>query len=297
MGGLGYANCQLLTTELKAIKVGTLNVQESQKEDKQQFIYKDALKYDLQIFGLTETHVAQEDIMMIKVRHQIKQWRYEIYYGEIQGTNQYTGTGFLIEESLNPRFKWIRDRISNANIHLNDDQYVTVIIAYAPNSRKSEQNPSIKRKCYDQLNSPTSEHKNNKHLILVISDFKSKTSSAYPSAYLSESMGKFGKEISNSNGEHLLEYAIQNGLVLRNALFPHKMAHRTTWTSQEKVEGHLSSDGTSRCNPYRNQIDYIICKTCTKSCCRNEDHMVEQGQKPIKNWLKILLNWTGGDWS
>ena len=73
MGGLGYANCQLLTTELKAIKVGTLNVQESQKEDKQQFIYKDALKYDLQIFGLTETHVAQEDIMMIKVRHQIKQ--------------------------------------------------------------------------------------------------------------------------------------------------------------------------------------------------------------------------------
>ena len=179
MDDLGDANCQLLTTELKAIKVGTLNVQESQKEDKQQFIYKDALKYDLQIFGLIETHVAQEDIMMIKVRHQIKQWRYEIYYGEIQGTNQYTGTGFLIEESLNPHFKWISDRISNANIHLNDDKYVTVIVAYASNSRKSEQNPSIKGKCYDQLNSLTSEHKNNKHLILVISDFNAKTSSAY----------------------------------------------------------------------------------------------------------------------
>ena len=40
----------------------------------------------------------------------------------------------------------------------------------------------------------------------------------------------------------------------------HKMGDRTSWTSRERVEYHLSSDGTSKRNSYRNQIDYIICK-------------------------------------
>ena len=51
---------KIISTELKIIKVGSLNVQGCQKEDKQQFIYEDALKYNLQILGITETHVEQE---------------------------------------------------------------------------------------------------------------------------------------------------------------------------------------------------------------------------------------------
>lgn len=88
-------NCQLLTTELKVIKVGTLNVQGCQKEDKKQYIYEDALKCDLQILGLTEIHVVQECILTITARHQAKQRMYKIHHGGIQDTNQYTGTGFL----------------------------------------------------------------------------------------------------------------------------------------------------------------------------------------------------------
>ena len=64
--------CQLLKAELKVIKVGTLNVQGCRKEDKQQFIYEDALKYDQQIIGHTESHVVQEDILTITARHQTK---------------------------------------------------------------------------------------------------------------------------------------------------------------------------------------------------------------------------------
>ena len=88
-------NCQLLTTELKVIKVGTLNVQGCQKEDKKQYIYEDALKCDLQILGLTEIHVVQECILTITARHKAKQRMYKIHHGGIQDTNQYTGTGFL----------------------------------------------------------------------------------------------------------------------------------------------------------------------------------------------------------
>ena len=88
-------NCQLLTTELKVIKVGTLIVQGCQNEDKKQYIYEDALKCDLQILGLTEIHVVQECILTITARHQAKQRMYKIHHGGIQDTNQYTGTGFL----------------------------------------------------------------------------------------------------------------------------------------------------------------------------------------------------------
>lgn len=87
-------NCQLLTTELKVIKVGTLN-ERKEKEDKKQYIYEDALKCDLQILGLTEIHVVQECILTITARHQAKQRMYKIHHGGIQDTNQYTGTGFL----------------------------------------------------------------------------------------------------------------------------------------------------------------------------------------------------------
>ena len=62
---------------------------------KQQFIYDDALKYGLQILGLTKTHVVQEDILTISARHETKQWRHKVYYGGIQSRNQYTGTVFL----------------------------------------------------------------------------------------------------------------------------------------------------------------------------------------------------------
>ena len=56
-------------------------------------------------------------------------------------------------------------------------------------------------------------------------------------------MCKFGQGISNSNGEYLLEYVMQNDLVQRTPYF-HTMAYRTNWTSQERVEDHLPYDGT-----------------------------------------------------
>ena len=161
-------------------------------------------------------------------------------------------------------------------MQLNGDHYATIIVADAPTLGKSEQNPSIRVEFYNQLNNLTSAHKNNKHRLLVIGDFNAKTSSAYPR--FSESIDKFGKGISSCNGEHLLEQAMQNNLVLPNTLFPHKMTHKTTWTLHERVEDHLSFNRTSSV------------KTCTKSFCRNQDHMVEQERKLIKNWLKLLLN-------
>ena len=48
------------------------------------------------------------------------------------------GTSFLIEESLNLRFKKISDRVSATKIELNDDHYATIIVGYTPTFGKSK---------------------------------------------------------------------------------------------------------------------------------------------------------------
>ena len=139
--------------------------------------------------------------------------------------------------------------------------------------QESQQNPIIREEFYNQLNSLSSEQKNSKHLLLFIGDFNAKIGSVYPR--FSESIGEFGKGISNSNCEHLLKYATQNDLVLTNTLIPYKMVQGVTPTEIKLIISSV--------------------KTWTKSFCRNQNHIVEQERKLITNLLKLLLNWTGGE--
>ena len=107
-------------------------------------------------------------------------------------------------------------------------------------------------------------------------------------------MGKFGKGHLNSNEEWLLDYAKENGIVLTNTLFQHKLAHRTTWTCTERINPHNSADGTIRRNPYRNQIDYIMTKVIHKQLITDSrsysgiststDHKLVKAQFKLEWW-------------
>ena len=123
---------------------------------------------------------------------------------------------------------------------------------------------------------------------MVTGDFNAKAGNAYPR--FSESMGRFGKGIINSSSKHLPEYAMQKDLVLKNTLFPHKIAHRKSWISQERVEYHLSSDGTSRQNPYINQIDYNICKKMHKILLQKSQSYGGTGTKTDHKLVKATFN-------
>ena len=84
---------------------------------------------------------------------------------------------------------------------------------------------------------------------IIAGDFDAKTGTGqkkYP-----RSIGKHGKGIMNSNGEHLLELCNRQNLILTNTTFNHKKAHRITWVGPEK-------ESDNRKNPIRNQIDNII---------------------------------------
>ncbi len=62
-------------------------------------------------------------------------------------------------------------------------------------------------------------------------------------------MGRYGKGTANTNGEHLLEFARRNNLILTNTIFKHKLTHKTTWTGTKQA---------NRRNPVRNEIDFIL---------------------------------------
>ena len=56
------------TVKVHSLNVGTLNVQGCREESKQRNIIDDALKYNQQILGLTETHVKDEGTTTINVK-------------------------------------------------------------------------------------------------------------------------------------------------------------------------------------------------------------------------------------
>ena len=214
----------------------------------------------MQVLGLTESHVKEE----ITTTHTVKRNNnakrtYELFFGGIKGNNTFSGAGIAIESSLRPRFKRVTDRIVTASFQLDQTHQANVIVAYAPTLARSEKEPQICEDFYSELEKITLKHVKDKHLLLVIGDFNAKTGSGH--THFPNNIGKYGKGHLNSNGEHLLQYAKENNLVLTNTLFPHKLCHRTTWTSMERTKNHLSSDGKARRNPYRNQIDYIMIKT------------------------------------
>ena len=124
-----------------------------------------------------------------------------------------------------------------------------------PTNNVSKKQPEIRENFYNTLESVIS--KESKGTILIIAgDFNAKTGQGheeYPKV-----IGSHGKGEVNENGNYLIDVCARNELVLTNTLFQHKMAHRTTWVCPERKHNHTDKCGTTRRNPYRNRIDYII---------------------------------------
>ena len=205
------------------------------------------------MIGLTETHVIDKGTKIFTVKKNNTNPTYELFFSGIKDHNTYTGTGKAVQSDFCPRFKRITDRISTASFQLKDKHEAHVIVAYAPTHAQSQKEHQIREDFYNELEKVTSKHAKNKHLLLILGDFSVKTGSGhklYPNK-----IGQYGKDHLKSNGENLQEYTKENNLVLTNTLFYHKLGHRTTWTSLQRVTPHISFDGTVRRNPYRNQID------------------------------------------
>ena len=212
------------------------------------------IKYKYYI-GLNETHVVEKDLEEIKIGKKT----YNIYHNGIEGENKFSGVGISIEKHIEATFARISDRICIAKVNLEDSVKMFIIVVYAHTLTVSEKKKNYREDFYKTLSEISRKVAKSRHMLVTLGDFNAKTGSGYHD--FPDTMGRFGKGHLNSSGKYLLEYAKENGLYLTNTTFPHKMAHRTTWTAPQRNKDHNHNDGSLRNNPYRNQNDYILTKT------------------------------------
>ena len=273
--------------KFKYLKVATFNTQGLRScKIKRKKITEDAERYDIQVMGITETHIKESTVEHFKS----KQKRYTIYHNGIEEESQFTGVGIVIEEDIPATFTRVNDRICYAELKLGG--YTAIfIVAYAPTLKVSEENPGRRDKFYECLSEVTTKANRSRHLMICCGDFNAKTGTGYEE--YPRNIGKFGKGMVNSNGRFLLEYAKEFDMILTNTTFDHKMCHRTTWISPERTANHNHFDGTERRNPYRNQIDYILVKNSfrrlVQDCRSYGGFETSSDHKPVI--LKMKLDW------
>ena len=213
-------------------------------------IIKDLQKYDIQVAGIAETHIIGEGLKSISVNKD----KYKLYH---VGDNSHHGVGIIVDENLNPSFGKVSERICSASLVI-DNHKINIISVYAPTLEISEIYPEKRETFYEQLDKEITKNTKANDTTIILGDFNAKTGSGFRN--FPQQVGKYGKGYLNENGRHLLELAQKHNMYLTNTTFKHKLCHRTTWTSPQKIEEHNYHDGTVRKNQYRNQIDYILIK-------------------------------------
>jgi exonuclease III len=220
------------------------------------------LKYELDMLALQETHITEESIEEITTTD--GKCRYTLFNS---GTpdGRYAGVGILVRTDARKTFTAINDRLCLCTLELKrPKRKIYMICAYAPTLITSETNPVIRETFYSQLESLIKTVRR-RNILIIAGDFNAKTGSAY--LEYARNMGMYGKGWLNSNGKELLDLAHRNDLLLTNTIFQHKLAHITTW--EAPTRRFTYNNGSTRKNPFRNQIDYILTRCRDRTLITN----------------------------
>ena len=234
------------------MRIATFNVRGLMQNHKKVSLADDLQKYKITVACIQETHINNDGAINIKTSDNSS--TYTLYH--VSSPDSHHGCGIIIDRNTECAFTKINDRACSLTIHVpttRTKKPLIIICAYAPTLDASEKNPEIRENFYNDLQSYISDAPSSS-MIIIGGDFNAKTGSSHNDH--PETIGEFGKGITNTNGENLLEFARSNSMVLCNTLFYHKMAHRTTW----------ESPGNS---PVRNQIDYILVKQNARKLVKN----------------------------
>ncbi len=239
--------------ENNKMNIGCLNVRGCKEEYKRNIIVEDCVQNDLQVLGITETHITDNNLQNYSING-----KGYLMYVSGEKEKKYEGVGIVVKQELNPIFKEISSRIYQCEIKLKDRKLV-IIVAYAPTLKVSESNTDKRDQFYEELEC-TIKKVSKRNALAVIGDFNAKTGTGWKE--FPDEMGKFGKGQMNSNGRLLLECMKANDMILTNTLFKHKLSQITTWEAPMRNKNSngkplLGPDGQPRRNPFRNQIDYI----------------------------------------
>lgn len=232
---------------LETFKLATFNVRGLGALLKQQTLISDLAKLDVDICGLQETHVKEENLKLIIDR--TTKELYNLYFAKT--SNRYHGVGFAIRKHIPCSIHQIDDRIIVANVVIKNvdsskDRKLKIINFYAPTSQRTREDPSETERLYNILESEL--NKGNRTNTFVIGDFNGIIGSGnelYPKV-----VGSFGKGRLNQNGQFVIDLAVRNNLYASNTQFQHSISKISTFVSNFNLP--------YRRNPFRNQIDFVL---------------------------------------
>ena len=216
----------------------------------------------MDIVCIQETKCRDDRVVMLHNK-------YKLYFME-QRDCHHGGLAFAISprlQSMVKTYKYWSDRVATMDFEIPTKSgskiKYRIINVYGPTMQRAADNPEMLTNFYQivskALDVPARVE------LYIMGDFNSKLGKVSLEESLetniSLSVGRWAVGTRNSNGESMLNFLMEHNLFAANTAFPHKCRHMTTWRGEVK---DWSRPGNYT-KPVYTQIDYIVCKSRSKS--------------------------------
>jgi exonuclease III len=225
-------------------------------------VAKELSRYNIDIAALCETRLAQSDSMIDS--------GYTFFWsGKPESERRESGVGFAIKNSIVHSLEQdpspISDRIMTMRLPLQRKGFVTIVSVYAPTMSNPEEN---KEKFYSDLKDtikcvPITDK------LIIAEDLNARVGTEaenWPGVIGTQGTGKC-----NSNGELLLAFCSEYGLVITNTIFKHKHHHQTTWMHPRSKHWHLLDYVITR---QKDRNDVLDTRVMRGADCATDHNMV-----------------------
>lgn len=244
-------------------KMGTWNVRGLAGKEKE--LVEEFEKAGLDFLAIVETKKKGQGEMELGNGNVL------IYGGVAQEKWARAGVGCVISKSWKDKLQnkqIINERIMTIELTIGS-KGLTVIIVYGPDeSEKAE----IKEEFWYLLNI---EVENAKGEIMVIGDFNSRVGKG--NKISQEVVGQHGEMVRNSNGNRLIQFCIENQLIVTNTFYEHKDIHKYTREVKSRKE--------------RSIIDYILVEKQHRN--RVKDVRVKRGAELYSDHYLVVVKILG----
>lgn len=221
--------------------MGTWNIRSVKGKERE--MIQEIERANLEILAITETKKKGRGIMTIGDYG-------VIYSGAEENQRAEAGVGCVVSpEYMGKLVDWqgINERIMKVKIQMIEKETIEIIIVYGPNEndRITEKEAfwkSLQEVC-DEVRNP----------LIIMGDLNARIGNNTEGT--EGVMGRYGETAKNRNGSQLIDFCIQNGLIIQNSFFQHKDCHKYTREEPSRNEKSI--------------IDYIITERTNRKIIRD----------------------------